>query len=115
MEAFVVCKGTPSVKAFYKTSFRETRRLLGPIGPKIETPQKFMATPCVVVESNQVGVGLISEEGKIQYWGLLSPIRILQSWRAMKILEHVDDVFGTHYADAGTPAVVMCITSTMRE
>src|SRR4030043_245052 len=43
-------------------------------------------------ELSSFGVGLVlPENGKsAQIWGLVSPHMLIQSWRAMKILEHVE-------------------------
>lgn len=48
-----------------------------------------MVMPCVGAMGGHMGVGLVFSDGTVSIWGLGSPRFLIQSWRAMKLLERI--------------------------
>jgi hypothetical protein len=70
----------------------------GPRCEKIVDGERMEVIPCVAADREgefaQLGVGFIAGN-KASVWGLIMPHSLIQSWRAMKILEQVPEVFSS--------------------
>ena len=41
----------------------------------------------------EFGIGLVNEEGKASFWGMLHPHRLITAWRGMHVLDKVENIY----------------------